>query len=112
MEVQEPGWAGSWPPKAEWPCFELETTKRVPLHNEAWRVPVGKEPGGRGRPERDQRNSGLKAATSSTMRPSTPVRETLSAGSHKVTVRGKAAEKTFVVDVPAGGTIKKEIALE
>ncbi|MDP2344293.1 MAG: serine/threonine-protein kinase [Deltaproteobacteria bacterium] len=43
---------------------------------------------------------------------STPVREQVTAGSHKVTVRGKNAEKTFVVDVPAGGTIKKDIALE
>jgi serine/threonine protein kinase len=43
---------------------------------------------------------------------STPVRESVTAGSHKVTVRGKNAEKTFVVDVPAGGTIKKDIVLE
>ncbi len=43
---------------------------------------------------------------------STPVRETLGAGAHKVTVRGKGAEKTFVVDVPAGGTVKKDISLE
>ncbi len=43
---------------------------------------------------------------------STPVRETLTAGSHKVTVRGKSAEKTFVVEIIPGATLKKDVALE
>ena len=43
---------------------------------------------------------------------STPVRETLAAGTHKVTVRGNGAEQTFVVVVPAGGTVKKDVLLE
>lgn len=43
---------------------------------------------------------------------STPVRETLSTGTHKITVRGKGAEKTFVVDILPGATLKKDVQLE
>lgn len=42
----------------------------------------------------------------------TPVRETLPVGTHKVTVRGKGAEKTFLVEISAGTSLKKEITLE
>ena len=42
----------------------------------------------------------------------TPARLSLPEGAHRVTVKGKGAEKTFTVEIAAGDTVRREITLE